>query len=404
MEVGYKKDMNRNYMTVEAKEKRDYQMRMLCENSIKGLLMAHTNTFNGETLIYYDISSKQPINRIYAKKQLNYEDVKMILMSLLDLQTELKRFLLDGSNVIIKPEFCYCDPEIRKPEWTFYTGQDISDGFMPLAEFLIERVNYEDSKAVDVVYCFFKRVKEEHFTIKELEEYFREDKKKQPEDIYNDMEDTNHSYTHDYCEGNRNTTSNSLSSFCELEGGVKKRKQSTFEEIKKFIKGSIFSGIFREQKACKEKEPIHTIWKDADKQRKFIGREYEENSETNEEWETYGMSEGAYGGETMVMGICNTTEKRQLKNLAKGSTECISLEKLPCVLGKMKECADVVLKDPSVSRMHAKIFEEQGDLYLQDLNSTNGSFLNGLQLETNEVLKISRGDEVGFGNLRYIYE
>ena len=80
------------------------------------------------------------------------------------------------------------------------------------------------------------------------------------------------------------------------------------------------------------------------------------------------------------------------------------MERLPCVLGKMEECADVVLKDPGVSRMYARIFEENGEIYLQDLNSRNGSFINNLELEANEIVKLKVGDEVAFGNLRYIFE
>ena len=80
------------------------------------------------------------------------------------------------------------------------------------------------------------------------------------------------------------------------------------------------------------------------------------------------------------------------------------MQKLPCILGKMVEWSDIVLRDQSISRMHARIFEENGELYLQDLNSTNGSYINNLELESNEIVKLKIGDEITFGNLRYIYE
>ena len=42
-------------------------------------------------------------------------------------------------------------------------------------------------------------------------------------------------------------------------------------------------------------------------------------------------------------------------------------------VGKKKGEVDLVLQDASVSRMHARITNEEGDTYLEDLNSTNGS-------------------------------
>ena len=104
------------------------------------------------------------------------------------------------------------------------------------------------------------------------------------------------------------------------------------------------------------------------------------------------------------MGIKNTFEKRQLRNLSGRGERLISLERLPCVLGKMEECADVVLKDPGVSRMHARIFEENGEIYLQDLNSRNGSFINNLELEANEIVKLKVGDEVAIDGIDATYE
>ena len=79
----------------------------------------------------------------------------------------------------------------------------------------------------------------------------------------------------------------------------------------------------------------------------------------------------------------------------------IGLDKLPLTIGKMEGCVDRVLKDMSVSRIHCRIVrdEETGRIALIDLNSTNGTFKNGLKLQPREKNYIDEGDEVRIGRI-----
>ncbi|SEL66467.1 FHA domain-containing protein [Butyrivibrio sp. ob235] len=84
----------------------------------------------------------------------------------------------------------------------------------------------------------------------------------------------------------------------------------------------------------------------------------------------------------------------------------IGLQKLPMVVGKLSSCADAVIKDKSVSRMHARLFREDrktNSLWIQDLNSTNGTFVNGRRLMPNEKVELFEDDEVSFGKCVYAY-
>ena len=59
---------------------------------------------------------------------------------------------------------------------------------------------------------------------------------------------------------------------------------------------------------------------------------------------------------------------------------------------------------PGISRLHACIYREDGAFYLEDMNSTNGTFLNGRRLLPKERQLLSDGDMVGFANLLYKVE
>ena len=62
-----------------------------------------------------------------------------------------------------------------------------------------------------------------------------------------------------------------------------------------------------------------------------------------------------------------------------------------------------MLPDDSVSRLHARL-EKQGErILLTDMNSTNGTYKNGLRMEPSETVEIEPGDEIRFGKLNYCY-
>jgi hypothetical protein len=71
----------------------------------------------------------------------------------------------------------------------------------------------------------------------------------------------------------------------------------------------------------------------------------------------------------------------------------------PFVIGRSREC-DLVLDDPNVSRRHAELREEGGSWWLVDLDSTNGTELNGKRVQR---AKLADGDRIGLGELELVF-
>lgn len=62
------------------------------------------------------------------------------------------------------------------------------------------------------------------------------------------------------------------------------------------------------------------------------------------------------------------------------------------VIGRDPLC-DIVLPDPGVSKRHAELRIENGELWLKDLGSSNGTYVNGVRIQRQEL---QLGDKVGF--------
>lgn len=61
-----------------------------------------------------------------------------------------------------------------------------------------------------------------------------------------------------------------------------------------------------------------------------------------------------------------------------------------------RQNADVLINDNTVSRLHALIISENGNYFLQDNNSTNGTFVNGRRVSQSPL---SPGDLIRLGNI-----
>ena len=75
--------------------------------------------------------------------------------------------------------------------------------------------------------------------------------------------------------------------------------------------------------------------------------------------------------------------------------------KQPSIIVGRDESADVLIDNPSVSRRHAEIRLADEGWVVEDLGSSNGTFLRGSKIDG--AASIGLGDEIGFGKFSIIF-
>ncbi|WP_052090372.1 DUF6382 domain-containing protein [Desulfosporosinus sp. HMP52] len=81
----------------------------------------------------------------------------------------------------------------------------------------------------------------------------------------------------------------------------------------------------------------------------------------------------------------------------------IELNRLPFLVGRGKPYEAYVIEDGSVSGEHARIEMFDGQYVITDLASTNGTYVHGSRLESNQPYPICDGDTIRMGRTEFIF-
>ena len=130
--------------------------------------------------------------------------------------------------------------------------------------------------------------------------------------------------------------------------------------------------------------------------------EIDEKKESLDEGLVLSVEQG-YFGETMLLSSTKAAGPASLVSKEPGELATIYLKEELTIIGKMATASDAVIDLPTVSRMHAKIRKRDQDYYLTDLNSRNGTAVNGKLLKADEEYCLQDQDEVDFAQARYVF-
>lgn len=61
----------------------------------------------------------------------------------------------------------------------------------------------------------------------------------------------------------------------------------------------------------------------------------------------------------------------------------------------------IIIKDPYISKQHLKIAKDEGNYYIEDLKSANGTFVNGDRIL--DVVKLKNGDRIQLGQVEFLF-
>jgi len=169
-------ELNKTRLQIEraCPYKEDYQLRMLQENHLSGMLGVIGYGSEEQTIYEYDISDKTSLNQKYDKKRINTKEMKKFLNDLSDVLEELENYLLNPNSVLMDPDYIYW--EKGKYYFCYIPGweADIGKEFHKLMDCFVQWTDYQDVPSVKLAFLLHKETMEQNYSLKKVIEKMNE--------------------------------------------------------------------------------------------------------------------------------------------------------------------------------------------------------------------------------------
>lgn len=321
----------------------------------------------------YEITGRKNLSMTFERVPMNAEQMEKVLYGILDVIKNGKEFLLAEDNFVLCPDHIYLRIPGYEVSLCYYPehGVPYTEQMGKLFEMLLNRVDYREEKAIAMVYALYMQLQEPDITLERIREKLSEqvmhpvqksadksegaEKRKEKREIVAEEAGT---------AGIKEETV----SYSGEKGGQKKKK--LWERLR--------NEVIIKRVVCGEKNNVPLAVPCV--------------REGIQEWEPQ---------YTKVLSVRKSESYPYL--LSQRSGEKIVLTRFPFYVGSLSGYMDYVIEQDTVSRFHAKFIKQGQEICLVDLNSTNGTKINGHVLNVQEQGALENGDSVMFADCEYIY-
>ena len=415
--ITYKRKLSESYqvVTFEKGKLKIHELEMLRRNQLAGFLPIEFMLADGKGQFWYNITGLQSLEDLRKSGRFHEETLKNLVEGLDRILRTVEQYALREEGIQFSEIFFSTDgTRVFFGYLPLKTGVEEAarEQWMQLLDGLIKTAEYRDNDYVTYLFSLYEALGRENAGIATLREI-----PLRPVDTLLEKEEE------------------TLLVGPDKERGGGKREENKYfsqtiteERIGEQIKNEVMPGeeeapsgrIMNRMKEAVKNKYLDGVWAVKKKMRQYTRLkpekweevtliQPEEQPEENRNTEYLGQlaNSGNDGDESAEMsdnGGSSTRKHVGWIRFEDPAKESMPLTQSRYVVGKRKEYANLIVEDASVSRVHALIVREEDGYYLEDLNSLNGTFLNGALLELKEKVRLKSRDEIGVGHSTLFFE
>lgn len=423
----FERTLSGSYMKIKAENVAAFDEQMLQKQKLSGLLPMEKCYVDGGVWYWYDISGKQSLDTFCRIKPLGEAFLKQILCSVCAQMEILEQHLIYTSCLQLEPELIYIVNHTQEIVFTALPGAEgeVAQGFCALMEYLLTKIDHKDAQAVRLAYEIYERTLQEGYRIKDIRDAIFAVSEPQSHNTYMKESEsqtmTPDSYTINSGESgmmlreSMNKTekqwmlANETEKRCEPTSETKKQRN----EIKKQWKPA--NGIKEETMGGKPAAQSVTTSKCKQIFSKMlkIWDEWKQKMKADqpkEDWLVVRPEDDVEEAASVNVHaqihptICLTDYREHPEGLllyeGYEHFDNIRLGEKTVQVGQSEE-SDIKIAKDTISRIHARIEYREEEYYLEDLNSTNGTFVNDEPLSYKQETRLKTNDIVRFADVKY---
>jgi hypothetical protein len=378
IDITYKRKGNLNYVVVSCVRQQEvklesYKTQMLLNNKLPVSLPLQINYINNMPQFLYEITGRCSVAQYCQDQKLTGRDIRQFIENLWGLLEQLSDFLLEPDAILLEPELVYRRQTDRAFEFCVapICYKPFEKQLKQWMQSLIGMIDYNDKQGVTLAYELQILVENGIPARQQVEELITR--------IWKQRE-------------KRADNIEAMSDFVDAPNSELKETGKGLQPEEIYKKPTLLQRLFS-RTTKKDKKGVKTtvakVGEDSYERASYeqaLGTLYSQQLEVEE---TVVLNSQVYGlQEILLREIHDQIEDGHLP-LEGG------------MIGRNAEQVHMYIEDRSVSRIHAKIYREQGQYYIEDLNSTNGTALNGVELAPYSKAKLQSQDMLKFGNFTF---
>ena len=422
METRYFKDMNHNYLIIKiaAKENESqYQLKMMIENDIPGLLKLSQRYIDGESFLYYEINSLQTLKSMFEHRKMDKQMAKLLLGGLMKVFRQIKNYLLSDDGLLLNPEFIYFNLEKEEVHFVFYPyeNESVSVKIRQLFEYLVRIIDHNDSGLTDKIYDLCQLAEKKILSIEDFDRCLTELSLPKNEAAGGD----------EVCFHGTKTEVMTSEEINVMPKEININQTDHKKQKGKFLlltlistAGAIIILLYQSFAALTANEILLSVTllivfiifflitlslylllvyrlKNTGRKERALDADFNPQAQSP----VQSQVQPEYCGETIF--LAEDFKEDKLYGFGRGNKYIIELTHFPFTIGKLDDNIDFCMKELSISRIHVRFTKYDDAVFMTDLNSTNGTYKNGLRLEPSETVPIAAGDEIRLGKLNFYY-
>ena len=436
----YVQDGGRNYLKSGPVGEVDYIVGMFAHNDIPAFVPVSFKSLNLENYFCYNMNGLIPINQSFEMNKLTADRIEAFLRSIIKAAKSMEEFLLPFDRLITDEAYIY-ESLGKKDEFHWIYGIESGNAtFTRLFERLLDRVDYKDDSAVKMIYSLYQAAKESegmqgvstggslqrirekaeeilsapHMSLDmRARELIRAENERNSIKRLKDIE----TGTGDKTCSKEIEGADSMARRYRAEAESKKsRLQRVDIEDTPKAKISLFKQRQNEEKSDKTmfvKSKLKKVWD-------YLNADIGSKPEKLVDVQAVGENELSYNVREVKQPKIEASDNAgEATTLLTGAMigngiyclkpedtneDNILLTEFPFFIGKSGDKTHHTIEDSTVSRFHARIDREEEELWLTDLNSTNGTFLNGIRLMPFGRMRVNKGDSIVISRKRYEFK
>ena len=387
-----------------------YQFQMFTHNVIKSFLPFQKRAENAQLYLYYDISGTQSLDVLVQIQKLKREFFLLFAKELLRLCKDISEYMLSLDNVVLDIKYMMykADEQAIQFVYAFKETHQTNDGFNDLLEYCVEYLDYSDRLLSDCVFQLYEHLQDqgENFSLEyELENVIRildeaeqGMKESQEESVVQPIEpfevvipEETPKYKEVIFEkADKKGKRGILLLLCAEVIGIIAWKPLTILKICFYFSFGIsllalYVYISRKQKADEEKRKEEKRLQEITYRNEYESIAAQCNEEDGTQFLAIGYMSGIlYNLQGIFPQYIHITENLQL-------------------IGKDKESVQICILAEGISRVHASIVKKGEEYLLEDLCSTNGTWVNGKNIGARVPHVLKEGDYIRFASAEYIF-